>query len=588
MLEYPLRSGPQEELRWFVAETDALTRLRADAPSGMRERFIAETRHWVMRDLRVGGELVGATSLPARPSGRPTAGRLDEAFWRVVDRELGGRHLGNPVLARSVAHLPHGSALRLNPRSSSPAAALRHRDVLLAATAEDSDHLVHDLLIRFLRGVYRSGLRSLGLARPRRRFLPLVSRGLSAAGRTAAALARRACRPSWTGSNAGIGPLESIVESLELLGVGEDESDDYLAATVLALRGWASMLFQNEVRPDRVPVPVPPGTLVEFLAVRLMLDRLAVAHVAARRWATAGRSTACVRRCGPTRGKRSKAASSSARFWCSSWRRCSVGIRRPCTICRNGNGPACWPRSTAFSGLERRRIFHLAFERRFRTQTLDALSVYTGRPCQRVKAPRFQAVFCIDTREESFRRHLEELIPEAETFSTAGFFGVAIYYRGVADAHFAALCPIVIKPQHWVTEEVVYPLEESNRRGPKPAGRWAPPRTNSTSRSRAFAAGAVLERRAWACWLRCRWWRGSCFPGQLPASGGRPAASSNRRRSPGCGWSGCLADSRPEEDKSGFRSRKCAISASGAARHRFDLGLLAVGVVSGPWLVLPQ
>src|SRR5262249_53980907 len=59
MLEYPLRSGPQEELRWFVAETDALRRLRADAPPEMRDRFIHETRHWIMRDLRVGGEVSG-------------------------------------------------------------------------------------------------------------------------------------------------------------------------------------------------------------------------------------------------------------------------------------------------------------------------------------------------------------------------------------------------------------------------------------------------------------------------------------------------------------------------------------------------
>ncbi len=72
-------------------------------------------------------------------------------------------------------------------------------------------------------------------------------------------------------------------------------------------------------------------------------------------------------------------------------------------------------------------------------------------------------VCCLDAREESFRRHLEEISPDVETFGTAGFFGVPMYYRGAADAHFAALCPIVIKPHHWVTEEVVFSLEESHR-----------------------------------------------------------------------------------------------------------------------------
>lgn len=45
MLQYPLRLGPTEELRWFVAETDALTRVREDAPPEMRERLLEETRN---------------------------------------------------------------------------------------------------------------------------------------------------------------------------------------------------------------------------------------------------------------------------------------------------------------------------------------------------------------------------------------------------------------------------------------------------------------------------------------------------------------------------------------------------------------
>ena len=54
MLKYPIRQAPDAELRWFVAETDALTRYRADVPPAARDRFLEETRHWVMRDLRGG------------------------------------------------------------------------------------------------------------------------------------------------------------------------------------------------------------------------------------------------------------------------------------------------------------------------------------------------------------------------------------------------------------------------------------------------------------------------------------------------------------------------------------------------------
>ena len=52
MLEYPLHSGSDQELRWFVAETEALDRFRADIPAERRERCLEQTRHWIMRDLR--------------------------------------------------------------------------------------------------------------------------------------------------------------------------------------------------------------------------------------------------------------------------------------------------------------------------------------------------------------------------------------------------------------------------------------------------------------------------------------------------------------------------------------------------------
>ena len=51
------------------------------------------------------------------------------------------------------------------------------------------------------------------------------------------------------------------------------------------------------------------------------------------------------------------------------------------------------------------------------------------------------------------RRALEEADPEVETFSAAGYFGVAVDYKGIDDPHSASYCPVVIKPQHAVREQ---------------------------------------------------------------------------------------------------------------------------------------
>lgn len=109
----------------------------------------------------------------------------------------------------------------------------------------------------------------------------------------------------------------------------------------------------------------------------------------------------------------------------------------------------------AFNGLERRRILHLAYERWHEREILRGLAShrkYRGLFEQHGR-PRAQVFFCLDEREESMRRALEEVDPRVETYSAAGYFGVAVDYKGIDDSHGAALCPVVIKPEHAVVEQ---------------------------------------------------------------------------------------------------------------------------------------
>lgn len=67
--------------------------------------------------------------------------------------------------------------------------------------------------------------------------------------------------------------------------------------------------------------------------------------------------------------------------------------------------------------------------------------------------PSFQAIFCIDDREESLRRHLEKQDSACETFSTAGFFNIPFYYQPAEGKFYTKSCPAPLTPQHLVKEE---------------------------------------------------------------------------------------------------------------------------------------
>lgn len=68
------------------------------------------------------------------------------------------------------------------------------------------------------------------------------------------------------------------------------------------------------------------------------------------------------------------------------------------------------------------------------------------------KVPRFQALFCIDDRSCSIRRHIESLAPDCQTFGTAGHFNVAFYFQPEHGKFSTKLCPAPITPKHLIKE----------------------------------------------------------------------------------------------------------------------------------------
>ncbi|MFA9462439.1 DUF2309 domain-containing protein [Thiohalorhabdus methylotrophus] len=72
-------------------------------------------------------------------------------------------------------------------------------------------------------------------------------------------------------------------------------------------------------------------------------------------------------------------------------------------------------------------------------------------PEPREKRPFAQALFCIDTRSERIRRHLESA-GDYQTFGIAGFFGVPVSFMELGKGNEIPLCPVLLTPKNLVLE----------------------------------------------------------------------------------------------------------------------------------------
>ena len=456
MLLAPIRTGPSAELSWLVAETDALRVFRREVPSAEVARIVDETKRMVMRDYRnphaLGDEHTGQLlSSLLKDFG---VARIEnwssqdwQAFtlhfmWRLCQR--GARVAGAPELTWANYRRP--------------------RDLAILCGAGDADLLTNELLTRYASAFLDQGFASWPLpdrdAGFYRSFVQLFAAPSTLAGGWLHRLEKLVAQEAAL----NFSPEESIERSLEDLGIDEANVDAFIERTLLALPGWGGMMWQMETNADWTIRPAPAGSLMQFLAVRLLIDRAALLQVAEP---ITGSQTSCKDAIAGLRNHGQAVG--------SDW-----GVQRAFSIFQVAQ-LMCWAPAMlatldnrqwqlvaneveAFSAFQRRHVFQMAYEYRYTTSALDAISVRAREGMSPVPAPKFQVMCCLDDREESFRRHLEEIEPKIETFGAAGFYSVAMYFRGVADAHYIPLCPVVIKPKHYVCETTSLTFQDADRR----------------------------------------------------------------------------------------------------------------------------
>ncbi len=507
MLRFRLTNAPPAELQWAIAETDALRTFRDDVAPAVRNRLVVGTRRWLSRTVNRSEAAAGCVNWDMPPEllagwEKRRTDSWNHGQWEAFTLHALWRVCHDIILhEQSVRHA-----------DENPKAVFRHRDCLLRATGRDSDLLVNELLIPICAAYLDQGMAEWELPG---RYRGLYSAFLDTYGmtwsgptqwlRAVAKEARRLLKQD-------VSPLDSIEESLDVLGIQAGEQGQFLAQSLLALRGWAGMIWQMESNAQWTRYPAPPGSLVEFIAVRLILERVAIDVVARESF---GNDVSLERVGWESIARTQQRSSGEADQW-------AFVLFQLAQVC------GCTPRTLyslsheeqleivheikAFTVRDQRRLFHLAFERKYRSNTLDAVIAHAGwlnashqqmsRSRERVdethgptaqdpSEPAYQVVCCIDEREESFRRHLEEVDPECETLGVAGFFGVAMYYRGVSHAHFTPLCPVSITPRHYVREEPAFSAVQAERLRAEARRRLGHATHTAHRGTRSFVGGVI-------------------------------------------------------------------------------------------------
>ena len=437
-------------LAWVLGETDALDRFREDLPVDVRELLDPETAREQRHAVR--------------------------ALWQACVE----------AIARS-AYVPETHARAL----------VRHRDLLVEVCNVDPDAWTRPVQIRFVGAYLDQGWSHWAMPERERGlyacFCALYSQPV---GKLVGSWGRYLAQLVAEDRAAGRDAVASLARSLDDLGIAAAEREELLVQEALALRGWAGMVRQLEERPDRVPAFPLPARLVDYLAVQLLLSRAALHHAIALTGLRV--SLAELRPTLRARLPAPAAPSAVERAWPIFHAAQLAGLTAPLVAALDAAEVTRLEDELAgLDGLMRRKLFHHAFERHLRCRFYDALAAHVRHPPP--DEPAFQAIFCLDDREESMRRHLEEIDPRVETFSTAGFFGVAMYYRGAHAAHARPLCPIAIKPASYVTEvearTAVARLQNVQRRVAGSVDR------NIHVGSRTIGRGAVITALLGALWM---------------------------------------------------------------------------------------
>jgi hypothetical protein len=279
-------------------------------------------------------------------------------------------------------------------------------------------------------------------------------------------------------------PLEVIHQELMRIGIDKQHWDDYLRCLALELPGWSGMFNWRAKNPAYLGLPAA-NQMEDYLAVRLVLEHLYCRRLTSEHWKVDASVI----------GIRGYFHHNQDEFFVryhaynailpeylqqlvqqfldseediqpEEWHQLAHQILTwnlaPETVIPVGTDiyRKAWRLfhlaqhlgmpAVAFAQLEQGQIERLlyilealddpntsgylwlrAYEHHFQEDIFSALLNKHGESPAASPSPSAQLIFCMDDREESVRRHLEELAPELETLGAAGVFGLPNNWRSL-------------------------------------------------------------------------------------------------------------------------------------------------------------
>ncbi|MDP6923778.1 MAG: putative inorganic carbon transporter subunit DabA [Candidatus Scalindua sp.] len=222
---------------------------------------------------------------------------------------------------------------------------------------------------------------------------------------------------------------EATALLLQHLAIPDEHLDDYLFRTLYRYRGWVGTIKSLEEMPEWIPNPDIKAVFKEVVPIILLLELAAVTSI-----------------CGSAIMK--------------------IPFYKPVPLYDPGfvasmvtalgiNSYDEFPREvTQLTDENRQEIWQRAYEDTFYNQFLSAYRKCAIEDKPKYKLPNYQVFCCIDEREESFRRQLEQIDPDVETLGAAGHFALDMRFKSAPGKHYRKMCPHpMVTPSVQVYEE---------------------------------------------------------------------------------------------------------------------------------------